>query len=803
MTGGRCAVREGRLEVDGRPFFVYSGEIHYFRVDPAEWPDRLRKAKRAGLNTVSSYIPWRWHERTEKKFDFTGRTHPARNLVRWMDEIVKAGLFFIARIGPVSNAELIREGLPDWLMEKYHEVHLAGRPLPGLPHVTIVAYRSPVFIEKVSNWYRALLPRLLPYHHTMGGPIILTQICNEIGMVHWLNRAADYSPRAENAWREFLKNKYGDISELNRAWGGTGSRKRRLGSWNAVRQPAGALEQTRWAEAADWALFYRDYYAGYFAALSGQAAKEGFTGPYIANIPQFWDHDVRGRGTPAPMTSSLFRDFQKKTPAPVLFGGAYQMRRLDIDNFHDIALATESVNLLHPDGDVPSICAELQTGIMRDRPRLYGTDVELNLKTSTAHGLGGVNGYMFCAGTSTDDMGAFGRYHEWQAAVDSKGAARPHFAEMERFGRWVKTAGRNLAGWKKSPDVALGIYLPYFSTEYWKGEWVERLAFRRDHYWFDGLARLLALNNYNFSFVDICRSLDISTLVAAHLSRSLWVFTTECMDAETQRRLVGFVSAGGRLFIGPWMPAFDLTGKPCSILSEALGVKRVEVLEEKRVRINGGEGWFDGNLVCAHSPGSATLLKSAAGRPVAWIRKASRGARGAALFCGIPLHHTFDPAIPMVRRLAEALAGEPRVRAQSDADLPLVWRGTDREGLLLVPNYHDRPVRARLRINSPAFHTDWLTLPPRKAYFFPVNFPLDNGLTVTATGELLDVNPAPGGCTLVFDFPAGRNLLAVGRNRRRLDFVYGVQDRQRCDVKIRIRAGTDQPPLPRRGRGSG
>ena len=128
MTGGRCAVREGRLEVDGRPFFVYSGEIHYFRVDPAEWPDRLRKAKRAGLNTVSSYIPWRWHERTEKKFDFTGRTHPARNLVRWMDEIVKAGLFFIARIGPVSNAELIREGLPDWLMEKYHEVHLAGRP---------------------------------------------------------------------------------------------------------------------------------------------------------------------------------------------------------------------------------------------------------------------------------------------------------------------------------------------------------------------------------------------------------------------------------------------------------------------------------------------------------------------------------------------------------------------------------------------------------------------------------------------------------------------------------------------------
>ena len=59
--------------VDGQPFYVYSGEIHYFRLTPAQWKLHLKAAKEAGLNTVSSYIPWIWHESEEGKFDFTGK----------------------------------------------------------------------------------------------------------------------------------------------------------------------------------------------------------------------------------------------------------------------------------------------------------------------------------------------------------------------------------------------------------------------------------------------------------------------------------------------------------------------------------------------------------------------------------------------------------------------------------------------------------------------------------------------------------------------------------------------------------
>lgn len=802
-----CRVRSGAIEVDGRPQFIYSGEIHYFRVDPKDWPHRLKLARRAGLNTVSSYIPWRWHEMREGKFDFTGRTHPGRNLKRWFDAVADAGLLLIARIGPVSNAELILEGLPDWLMSKYPDVQLQNRR-------GVLAYRSPVFLDKVAKWYRALLPHVRPHRRDAGGPIVLTQLCNEIGMVHWLCKAADLSPRATKDYRLFLEKKYKNITLLNMAWGRPMRKKGvylpALRSWSQIVQPTGAVPEDRWAECHDWALFYRDYYAGYYAALADMAKAGGMRGPYIANIPQFWDYDVRGRGQPAPMTSSLFRDFQLKVGEPVLFGGAYQMRRLDIDNFHDIAMATESANLPHPDRDVPALCAELQTGIMRDRPRLYGTDVELNLKTSAAQGLAGVNGYMFCGGESTDDMGAFGRYHEWQAAVDSNGRERPHFEAMRRFGRWVGCVGTQMAKWRKAADTALGVYMPYLMTEYLQGEWTGKLVSERDRYWFDGIARMLMVNQYNIRFVDIDRP-GRGGLTAAAVPDGLWVYTTERMDEAAQRRLMSFVETGGRLMIGPTIPTLDLSGRRCRIIADALGVGRIDPLTERRVKIAGqsggrGEAWLDGTLISARVSGARPVLKTVGGTTVAWLK---RFGRGTVLFGGLPLCHTFDPVVDLVGEMARALGIQPRAVADADGEIPLVWRGTDREGVLLVPNYHDRPVRARIRLRAPAFSSGELVLPPRRAYFFPVGVEVLPGIRIDATGEFQDIRVTGRTARLVFDFPAGRNHIrllpdAAGRNAKiirasmgvlksrgknvwELVFAENTSDIDRNDVELHVR----------------
>jgi len=41
---------------NGKPHFVISGEIHYFRLDPKLWEKHLLLLKDAGANTTSTYI---------------------------------------------------------------------------------------------------------------------------------------------------------------------------------------------------------------------------------------------------------------------------------------------------------------------------------------------------------------------------------------------------------------------------------------------------------------------------------------------------------------------------------------------------------------------------------------------------------------------------------------------------------------------------------------------------------------------------------------------------------------------------
>ena len=48
--------------LDGRPFRYMSGSIHYFRVHPKLWRDRLRKLRAAGFNAVQTYVEWSTHE---------------------------------------------------------------------------------------------------------------------------------------------------------------------------------------------------------------------------------------------------------------------------------------------------------------------------------------------------------------------------------------------------------------------------------------------------------------------------------------------------------------------------------------------------------------------------------------------------------------------------------------------------------------------------------------------------------------------------------------------------------------------
>ena len=47
-------VEGSSFTLDGSPFLIIAGTIHYFRVPRAYWGDRLRKLKACGFNTVTT-----------------------------------------------------------------------------------------------------------------------------------------------------------------------------------------------------------------------------------------------------------------------------------------------------------------------------------------------------------------------------------------------------------------------------------------------------------------------------------------------------------------------------------------------------------------------------------------------------------------------------------------------------------------------------------------------------------------------------------------------------------------------------
>ncbi len=148
--------------LDGKPFEVISGAMHYWRIVPAYWEDRLKKLRACGFNTVETYVPWNLHERTEGTFDFSGDL----DIIAYIETAAKLGLKVIVRPGPYICAEHDFGGLPSWLLA-YPDIALRCN--------------DPRYLEKVRPYYRELLTRIRPYLCTNGGPIIMVQIENEYG----------------------------------------------------------------------------------------------------------------------------------------------------------------------------------------------------------------------------------------------------------------------------------------------------------------------------------------------------------------------------------------------------------------------------------------------------------------------------------------------------------------------------------------------------------------------------------------------------------------------------------------------
>ncbi|CAH9073495.1 unnamed protein product [Cuscuta epithymum] len=148
---------------DGKPFRIIGGDVHYFRIHPEFWEDRLLRAKALGLNTIQTYVAWNIHEPRAGQLVFEGFA----DIFSFLRLCQKLDLLVMLRIGPYICAEWDLGGFPAWLLAIEPALRLRSS--------------DPAFIDYVERWWGILLPKLTHFLYKKGGPVAMVQIENEFG----------------------------------------------------------------------------------------------------------------------------------------------------------------------------------------------------------------------------------------------------------------------------------------------------------------------------------------------------------------------------------------------------------------------------------------------------------------------------------------------------------------------------------------------------------------------------------------------------------------------------------------------
>jgi beta-galactosidase len=154
--------RGGQFLLDGKPFHVISGEMHYPRIPREYWRARLRMARAMGLNAITTYVFWNVHEPTPGAYTFSGNA----DVAEFIREAQQEGLWVILRPGPYVCAEWELGGYPAWLLKD---------------PTTVLRSSDPKFFEPATRWLKRLGQEVAPLQTGNGGPIILVQVENEYG----------------------------------------------------------------------------------------------------------------------------------------------------------------------------------------------------------------------------------------------------------------------------------------------------------------------------------------------------------------------------------------------------------------------------------------------------------------------------------------------------------------------------------------------------------------------------------------------------------------------------------------------
>lgn len=567
---------DGQLVINGQPRLLVSGEIHYFRLDRADWEDRIIKLKAVGGNAVASYIPWLYHELPDGSIDLTGQTRPNRDLGAFIDLCRDHDLLFFARPGPFVMAELKNEGLPFRLYKEHPEiipVSWDGKPVP----TRTVDYLAPTFLNEARRWYAAVGEILAPRLMQNGGNVFAMQLDNEVGMLSWVTNSPDLTDGVIADFGDWLQRRYPANDVAARYPDTLLDPQSRV---DAVRSPA---EEYAPHLMHDLGLYMRDRFARYIAALRGYAEEAGITGiPFVVNIHGTAD------GSGAPFAVGISQLYESYTQAPgYLAGSDHYLGDLSFAKAVDLYLINGFMAAVNrPEQPLASVEFESGEGDYGSSldVRLDPSSEDFKIRLSLAQGNRWLNFYLFSGGINArldqpvgdgnDRIGFTGERHGFNAPVGPEGALSATYPQLARTVPAMMAVADKLAVAQEERDgITLGFIPDYYLTEsiYPESEAMRQIADNLTRMRGAGprgaLARALLASCFRFGCLDIQdRPLDQATIPVLALA------SARNMSAAIQTKLVDYLNTGGHLLLVGEVPLEEMDGASCTVLVDALGL---------------------------------------------------------------------------------------------------------------------------------------------------------------------------------------------------------------------------------------
>ncbi|WP_406316457.1 beta-galactosidase [Streptosporangium sp. NBC_01639] len=554
-------VRNGVTVVDGEPRALVSADYPYYRDDPGVWADRLRAIRdELGVEVISSYIPWRHHQPDAVTApDFTGDSHPGRNVVGFLDLCHGLGLKVIAKPGPFIHAETTYGGLPDWVCPSADgaieplldaagspsywadsATHLPGRPLP--------TPLGAAFLAKVTRWLSAVGKEVLDAATHPDGPVIMMQIANEGLYTNGARSlsAYDYSPSGLAFFRERLLAWYGSVEEYNRTHA-TDHRR-----WDEVEPPrawTGAARPEELQGYADWGRFHADYLAEVYLRWS---AAVDCRVPVVVNLN--------------PPTVEELDDW---------------LARVRPESWGDVAYGfTNWMGVVSADPDAQAryvIAAKRAPGPnleenwgfseLYDRAYADATTSYHQTLLALAAGATGFNVYTGAAtsGWSPDLDAAHTMPYPDSAPIAADGSAGVKAPVVRVLADFFALHGVEFLECAPVAGEAFGLYLPYAGIAAWSGP--EQAGAPRCGAALRAFHDRMRRAGRDYAVVE----LESATpdRLAAH--GTLTVPGGPFMHRRVQELLAGYLAGGGRIVLDGPEPGLDEDLRPCDILARALG----------------------------------------------------------------------------------------------------------------------------------------------------------------------------------------------------------------------------------------